>query len=320
MVAHGTENGLDADNGIALDDTDDPGLLSDMRYLTVDPYQSGVLYAATSDKVYKSIDYAATWQVMPDSGFINNEILVLAAGRNSTVYAGAGNWIFSYEEGRWNSISDGLSGGIVHDIVKSGEAMFAACDSGLYRTKAEPENKTVAFDKSNSYAEGMPSISSVQKAAIEFGDVDISKIETWRRQSRHKALLPSVGVGVNRDNSELWHWEGGSTTRDNDDILRKGKDSFDWDVSLNWDLGELIWSNDQTSIDARARLLVQLRDDILDEVTKLYFEYARSRLELDSLAIGDTRKLAEKQIRLQEFAAQLDGLTDGYFTGKNQCR
>ncbi|MBU3958549.1 MAG: hypothetical protein KKE91_01660, partial [Candidatus Omnitrophica bacterium] len=90
--------------------------------------------------------------------------------------------------------------------------------------------------------------------------------------------------------------------------------SIEWDVALSWDLGELVWNNDQTSIDVRSRLMVQLREDVLDEVTKLYFERIRVKMELDNLSIEDRKKRFEKELKLQELTAQLDGLTGGYFS------
>ena len=57
-----------------------------------------------------------------------------------------------------------------------------------------------------------------------------------------------------------------------------------------------------------------MRDDILDEVTKVYFERIRVRTELDNLAIEDKRKRFEKELRLRELTAMLDGLTGGYFS------
>jgi hypothetical protein len=84
-------------------------------------------------------------------------------------------------------------------------------------------------------------------------------------------------------------------------------------VSLSWDLGELIWNQDQTSIDVRSKLMVQLRDDVLDEVTKLYFERLRVKMELDNVSIEDRKKRLEKELRFQELTAMLNGLTGGYF-------
>jgi len=59
---------------------------------------------------------------------------------------------------------------------------------------------------------------------------------------------------------------------------------------------------------------VQLRDDILDEVTKLYFERLRVKNELDNLSLEDRKKRFEKELRLQELTAYLDALTGGYFS------
>lgn len=60
--------------------------------------------------------------------------------------------------------------------------------------------------------------------------------------------------------------------------------------------------------------MVQLRDDILDEVTKLYFERLRVKMELDNLSIEDRKKRFEKELKLQELTASIDALTGGYFS------
>jgi len=59
--------------------------------------------------------------------------------------------------------------------------------------------------------------------------------------------------------------------------------------------------------------VVQLRDDILDEVTKLYFERLRVRMELEECSPEDRRKILEKELRIKELNASLDALTGGYF-------
>jgi len=104
-----------------------------------------------------------------------------------------------------------------------------------------------------------PTISQVQQAAIRYAEVEPEKISLWRRQAAHKAWLPELSAGINNDITDFWHWEGGSTTKEGDDFLRKGKQSVEWDVALKWDLGELLWNEDQTSIDVRSRLMVELR-------------------------------------------------------------
>ena len=59
--------------------------------------------------------------------------------------------------------------------------------------------------------------------------------------------------------------------------------------------------------------MVQLRDEILDDVTKLYFEHIRVRAEIDNLSIEDRKKRFEKELKLKELTASLDALTGGYF-------
>jgi len=61
-----------------------------------------------------------------------------------------------------------------------------------------------------------------------------------------------------------------------------------------------------------------LRQDVLDEVTKLYFERLRVKMESDNLSIEDRKKRFEKEIRLDELTASLDALTGGYFSAQKK--
>ena len=285
-----------------------------IRYLCVDPEKSGTVYLATAKGALASDDFGLTWHDLTEAGLQSRDVRIVTAGTGSKLYAAAKNGVFRFSNGQWQSLGTGLTAHGIHGLACVADSLYVACESGLFRLQntATPAPQKIKSD--HVYTKDLPSISAVQKAAIAYADVDIAKIREWHRQAAHRALLPKFDMGINKDTGDLWHWEGGSTTKDYDDILRKGKASYEWDVGLTWDFGDLIWNDSQTSIDTRARLLVQLRDDILDETTKLYFEYARTRQELDMLTFLDEKKRAEKEIRLQELAAQLDGLTDGFFT------
>jgi hypothetical protein len=312
--ARATENSPDQDESIvSVEDAADSLNSCAMRYVCADPCQAGTVYLATAAGVLVSHDSAATWDKLTESGFSAHDIRAVAVGQGSVLYAATRSDVFLYSGESWQRAGSGITARLIQGLIAGAEHMYAACDTGLYFIGNKKPGIDPSQEKEYSYAKGLPSIASVQRAAIAYADVDMGKIDQWRKQARNKALLPSVGVGINKDTSDLWHWEGGSTTKDYDDILRKGKNVYEWDVNLSWDLGELIW-NEQTSIDTRARLLVQLRDDILDEVTKLYFEYVRVRAGMDSLSLLDKNKLVEKEIRLKELAAQLDGLTDNFFS------
>jgi len=64
--------------------------------------------------------------------------------------------------------------------------------------------------------------------------------------------------------------------------------------------------------------MVELRDDILDEINKLYFERLRVKSELDNLAIEDRSKRFDKQLKFEELTASLDSLTGGYYSDQSR--
>ena len=89
---------------------------------------------------------------------------------------------------------------------------------------------------------------------------------------------------------------------------------MDWSASVTWEPADFVWSDDQTSIDVRSKLMVQLRDDIVEEVTRTYFERRRLQVLLLTDPPAEQRALLDKALRVQELTALLDGLTGGYFS------
>ncbi|MFH1198588.1 MAG: hypothetical protein V1650_00255 [Candidatus Omnitrophota bacterium] len=294
-----------------VEDSDEIKQGSNLKYIAVAP--GGAIYLATSEGAYMSKDKADSWEKLPDYGLLSCDIKFLLAPKDSLLYAVAGSGVFEYKDQRWHELSFGLSASRINALgFDSKEKLYAACYEGLFAAKKEYINNET--DNNALSSNDAPTIREVQQAAIKYAEVDPNKIKRWRKQAASKAWLPEVTASVDRDTSDLWHWESGSTAKADDDTLRKGNSSIGWDVSVSWDLGDVIFNDDQTSIDVRSRLMVQLRDDILDEVNKLYFERLRVRMELNNLAIEDGKKRAEKELRLQELAASLDALTGGYFS------
>ena len=83
---------------------------------------------------------------------------------------------------------------------------------------------------------------------------------------------------------------------------------------MTWDLGQFIYSDDQTNIDVRSKLMVELRDQILDDVTRSYFERRRLQVELMTDPPSEPKGQLAKELRIQELTAILDGLTGGWFS------
>ncbi|MCA9400436.1 MAG: hypothetical protein KC713_02325 [Candidatus Omnitrophica bacterium] len=233
--------------------------------------------------------------------------------------------VYLFQEHRWQPLVHGMMTNAVYDVVSlPPSTLLAGTDHGLYkmeidgRIKSDNKHPKVMpppaftyedFQSAQMLFREEPTIQEVQQWAIIYAEVNADKIKLWRRQARVRALVPSVSTGIDRSATDLFHWNTGA----NPDELQKGKEYLDWDVSLNWDFGDMVWSGDQTSIDSRSKLLVELREDILDQVTRLYFERRRLQLELVLLRDLDARALMDKEMRVEELTALLDGYTGGRF-------
>lgn len=311
FVASPTETNGDVEQ--TLEDQDEAQRFSDVRYISIDPNNINHLYLATSKGVYESKDRGESLNLMTDFGLLSQDIKFLFVSQQSHIYAVTKSGIFEYRDERWYELSFGLVAEEINSLSMDSQGnLYAACDKGLFKAKLGDfangkQDNTLAL-----YYKDEPGIKEVQQAAIKYAEVEPEKIKRWRKQARMKAILPKLTVGLDRSESTNYEIYTSSTTR----YVYEGPDdkSSGFDVTLSWELGDLIWSDDQTNIDVRSRLMVQLRDDILDEVTKLYFERIRVKMELDNLSIEERKKRLEKELKLQELTASLDGLTGGYFS------
>lgn len=186
-------------------------------------------------------------------------------------------------------------------IIRSNQITFA--DENASSLEIQKQDVLKKF-------EGEPTINDVQNAACEYAEVHPDKIKEWRKSANKKAILPNVSVGLDRYVTDYWHWDSGTSP----DTLQKGKDTVSWDIAMSWDLGDLMWSSDQTAIDVRSKLMVELRDDIMNEVTRTYFERRRLQIEMLASPPKDLRLSLEKELRLQELTADIDALTGNYFS------
>jgi len=258
FVAYPVENGFETEE--ETEDRDEQERSSGIRYVSCDPNNLNCLYVATSRGINRSCDRGENWESVFSYGLLNRDVKFLLFSNRGNLYAVTKSGVFEYAAGRWQELSFGLVAGEVRFLaLDSQNNLYAACDKGLFKANTTYSNNDGGGNIMSLYYKDEPKINEVQQAAIKYAEVEPGKIIKWRKQAARKAFLPQVSVGVDRNVTDLWHWEGGSTTKIDDDILRKGKDSVEWDVSLSWDLGELIWNLDQTSIDVRLRLMEELR-------------------------------------------------------------
>jgi len=286
---------------------------SDIRYVLAGK-NTDLVYFSCAKGIYKSSDQGKTWGKLSEYGLIDRDVKMFYLLEDGQILALTNSEVFIYQDEHWTEVSFGLTGNLNYLVLDYQGNIYTAGQKGIFKARLKNLSTFKRQELIYDYLKHEPKIRAVQEAAIRFAEVSPDKISQWRKYAALKAVLPKLSLGAGRNTTDLWHWEGGSTINANDDILRKGQDSIDWDVSLSWDLSDLIWNDVQTSIDVRSKLMVELRNDVLDQVNKLYFERLRVKLELDNLAIEDRKKRFDKELKVEELTASLDSLTAGYYS------
>jgi len=178
--------------------------------------------------------------------------------------------------------------------------IWLVTDKGLYVNKENPFETTSVLDTLHFQSE--PTIREVQEAALRYNEVHPEKIKAWRSALRYRALLPTIKLDY--DKTISWH----GTKQ----AYYVGP--YDWGLTLSWDIADLIWNPYQDDIDNRSRLNTQLRIEIIEDVNRVYFERERLKRLLEITPPKDEKERIEKQLRLEELTALLEGYTGGIFS------
>jgi len=304
-----------------------------IKFIEISPGPAPLLFVASSKGVYISSTRGAQWDRLPISNLALEHMTSLVVLENNIqnekncheepqgcfeVLVGTSKGVFFLKHEKWMPLYRGMETNEISYLAKDAVGtVYAATGKGIYSSshkEALPlfpiSLKTQTSTWGRLGFDHEPTINEVHALAIDYAEVNQSKIADWRVLARKKALLPDLSVGLDRNASDLFHWNTGA----NPDELQKGRDYIDWDVSLSWDLADFVWSTDQTTIDSRSKLMVELREDILDEVTRLYFERRRLQNELVSYNAWEPQIKLDKDLRIAELTALIDALTGGEFS------
>ncbi len=284
----------------------------------------GRVYIAFDKDILYSDDGAKSWNNFSHEGIKGTVNYILISPKIKKMYCATtkGAFEFSEEKARWLELYKGMAKSLsVNRLIFTGEdekALLAVTDKGLYSFEGGDYLMDKYPDIEKSFKtlkivlDGEPTFKELREAAIRYAEVSPEKIRKWRSESRMRALLPKVSLGVDRDSSNTYEIYTSATK---DYVIDGPEDiSSGWNVGLSWELGDLIWSDDQTNIDVRSRLMVQLRNDILDDLRRAYYERKRLQFELMTNPPKDQNVKFEKELRLQELTQAIDDLTGNYFS------
>lgn len=248
---------------------------------------------------------------------------------DSPFLAATDRGIYVYRHERWTPLNQGLESYRVNALVRMQDRIWAGTDNGLYvmdpqASRTVLRNVSVsrlASESAEPYDGKLshePSIAEVHRLAIAYADVHPEKVIRWQRQARMRAWIPDVDIGVDGGrgwsrSDSLWGSSSSGGTHYNGPDDKSSSSDVGWDISLSWDLADLVWSSDQTSIDSRAKLMIELREDILNQITRLYFERKRIQRELTVTDLDPSARW-ERELRIAELTALIDALTGGDFS------
>lgn len=275
------------------------------------------IFLATDNGIFISKNKGESWDRFISNGLLSQRVNRLIFEDNLYAATDKGVFVFLDNSQIWEAVYKGMAGDKANSISADDKGgIWVATNKGLYTDNAAVIASSPSAPRDDNGKDILKlfshesTIREVQETAIRYAEVHPDKIERWRRAAKKKAILPNVSVGLDRYITDYWHWDAGA----NPDVLMKGDDAISWDVTATWNLGELIWNDDQTSIDTRSRLMVQLRDDVLDEITRTYFERRRLQIESHFFPPESLKEKIDKELRIDELTADLDAMTGGQFS------
>ncbi len=282
--------------------------ISEVNCIAISPLNAETIYLGTQNGVFVSKDAGKEWRKLSSAGLENEQIkfIAISCSESPFIYAAAGKGVFKFDETAqiWQKIYKGITAESINMIAfdARGNNLWAAGSGGIFKVVSQNKNAIDSKENPLSAFSAEPTIKDVQHAAIKYAEVEPEKIKGWRRGAMFRSLFPELNVGYDK----TVDYDSGS------DKYYIGP--YDWGVDVTWDLADLIWNPYQKDIDVRSRLMVQLRDDVLDEVTHLYYERRRLRTEMLLSPPADERAKIDKELRLEELTAGIDALTGGYFS------
>jgi len=186
-----------------------------------------------------------------------------------------------------------------HDVVSYAEGPPAPAPASALARRADPP------------------VTAVQRRALQYVSLEPRRIqELWDAAGR-RAWAPQLTVrgDYGDDHDRTRSYDQAFISGDTHSLFdhdRKRGEGYAISLGLAWDLGDAVFNVDRVDVSREARLVIQLRDDVLDEVNQLYFERQRVLASLDDPAADVPVALI--RLRAAELASGLDAWTGGWFS------
>ena len=168
---------------------------------------------------------------------------------------------------------------------------------------------------------GEPDVGAVQAMAMSYTKTNPELVEGWLKASKTAFGLPAVTLSYDKDLDDYNTWNyvdldgNGEVETDEFQLYNSRADDDDsFGVRLAWRLDKIVMSSERIRVINEAQDIVKLRDKVLEDVTRLYFDRRRLQVEQLLSPAGDLRSQLKNELRLQELTANIDALTGGRFS------
>lgn len=246
----------------------------------------------------------------------------------------AGNIVREREEnGAFSSVDDlkrvpGLNAGTLGLLKSGGQLVVGGRGGGgkglgVGGPGKNPQDAEV--DRILARFKNEPNIQQVQEAALDYARANPSIIDSWRIRARLRGAAPVFRVDADVTPNREAQWTRTRTTDPLDDYVpppsstsTPRRDTLGTrataGVQATWNLNRLIFDEEEPRVNREAVRLAKQMDQVLDDITRRYFERRRLQVELEMNPPTDINDRVRKEIRLQELTADLDGMTGGWFS------
>lgn len=256
-----------------------------------------------------------------------------AAG--STVWIASERGLYAYDE---RELASGVPPPVVPvpagAIASLGGSILAATQGGVAAVTTHPPGvgARTAWDRpgagGSDAMDRMPDpdpwpspeeIARLHRAVLEHQGLTAGEFARVSERARLAGWLPELHLtaGVDRDRTREYVRDEvftSGTFRELFDDERNYGRGLGVGIDLEWDFARLAAPGDAIDISRERRLVIQLRDQVLERVNRLYFEHLRVLAALRALGPERTPRHEELELQAAELAARLDGWSGGAFS------
>ncbi len=187
--------------------------------------------------------------------------------------------------------------------------------------EARMAQKRSALAKLNAILKKEPTVKEVQDATLHFYKLEPERLAKMADATHWKALLPEFEGGIDNSTGKNFNY-----TKDGffpvlpsppenpnpgnfKERTEGTSDSFLWRIRAVWNLDRLVFNSEELDV----KSLNSIEENLVREVTTLFFSRRRQLASLLISAPEDPEELYYEKLKLEEATATIDALTGGMF-------